>query len=57
MKNVSAIGMDIQYKTQGGEMAYGRVVAEYPRYVILDTEFGYRTCIHKADLLKEVKDR
>lgn len=57
MKNMSAIGMEIQYKTQGGDMAYGRVVAEYERYVVLDTEFGYRTCIHKADLMKEEKDR
>ena len=57
MKNMSVIGMEIQYKTQGGDMAYGRVVAEYERYVVLDTEFGYRTCIHKADLMKEEKDR
>lgn len=54
---MSAIGMEFNYKTQLGEYRKGRVVMEYPRYVVLDTEFGYRTCVCKADLMKEVKER
>lgn len=49
---MSKIGVEVSYKTQNGDTAYGKVIAEYPRYVLLDTEFGYRTCVHKADLMK-----
>ena len=50
---MSKIGVEVSYKTQNGDIAYGKVLAEYPRYVLIDTEFGYRTCVHKADLMKE----
>lgn len=55
MKKTSAVGVTVQYKTQNGEYSYGTVIAEYERYVLLDTEFGYRTCVHKADLMGEEK--
>ena len=48
---VSHIGVQVYYKTQGNELKLGRIIAEYPRYVLIETEFGYRTCVHKGDLL------
>lgn len=54
---MSVIGMDLLYKKQDGEYAKGRVIAEYQRYVVLDTEFGYRTCVHKADLMSEKENK
>lgn len=54
---MSKIGTEIRFETQNKSYAFGRIVAEYPRYVILETPFGYRTCVHKADLMREEKDK
>lgn len=50
MKKNNVIGISVPYKTQGGEILYGTVIEEYPKFVVVNTEFGYRTCVHKTEL-------
>lgn len=52
---MSHVGLQVYFKTQGGEMALGRVIAEYPHYVLLATGFGYNTCVHKTEIANERK--
>lgn len=47
---MSKIGLQVYFKTQDGEIALGRVIAEYPHYVLLATDFGYNTCVHKTEI-------
>lgn len=45
MKNTAAIGNKIRVPAESGGKIWGTVIARYRRFVLVDTDAGYRTTV------------